>query len=66
MLFDPNRSGLNKRVFVVAICPMSFLAVPIAIMVLVPISVIPVAVTAVLVSSGGKGCSNDRTEREDG
>jgi hypothetical protein len=41
-------------VVVVVRFPVSFVAVPITFVVLVPISVVPVVVTAVLVSSGWK------------
>ena len=65
MLFDRNRSGLDKRMFMMFIFPVSFVAVPIPVVVLVPISVIPIVVTAILVSSGWKRASNDYAESED-
>jgi hypothetical protein len=52
--FDRNGSDLDKCAPVVAISPVSSVSVPISVVVLVPISVIPIAVTAILVSSGWK------------
>jgi hypothetical protein len=52
--FDRNGSDLDKCATVVAISPVSSVSVPIPVVVLVPISVIPIAVTAILVSSGWK------------
>ena len=54
MPFDRNGSDLDKCAPVVAISPVSSVSVPIPVLVLVPISVIPIAVTAILVSSGWK------------
>ena len=45
--------------FVVVRFPVSFVAVPIAFVIAVPIFVIPIVVTAILVSSGWKRASND-------
>jgi hypothetical protein len=50
-VFDRNGSGVNEYVPVVVIFPMSFIAMPIAFMIAVPIFVIPIVVTAILVSS---------------
>jgi hypothetical protein len=53
--FDRNGSDLDKCVPVVAVrFPVSSVSVPIPVVVLVPVSVIPIAVTAILVSSGWK------------
>jgi hypothetical protein len=41
------------------------MSVPIPVALLVPISVIPIVVTAILVSSGWKRASNDYAESED-
>jgi hypothetical protein len=64
--FDRNGSGLDKCVPVVAVrFPVSSVSVPIPVVVLVPVSVIPIVVTAVLVSSGWKRAPNDYAESED-
>lgn len=52
MLFDGDRSGLDKRMFMMVIFPVSFVALPIPIMMAMPIFVIPIVVPAVVVSSG--------------
>lgn len=54
MLFDGNRAGLDKRMFMMVSFPVSFVAVPISIVMAVPIFVIPIVVPAVVVSSGRK------------
>jgi hypothetical protein len=54
VLFDRNRSGLDKRMFVVVRFPVSFVAVPIPLVMAMPIFVIPIVVPAVVVSSGRK------------
>jgi hypothetical protein len=48
---DRNGSGLNKYVPVVVIFPMSSVSMPIAFVIAVPIFVIPIVVTAIVVSS---------------
>jgi uncharacterized membrane protein (DUF485 family) len=64
--FDSNGSGLDKCVPVVAVrFPVSSVSVPIAFVVAVPIFVIPIVVTAVLVSSGWKRAPNNYAESED-
>jgi hypothetical protein len=50
MFFDRHRSDLNKCMLVMVVLPMAFVTVPIALMVVVPIFVIPVVVPAILVS----------------
>jgi len=57
MMFNRNGSGLDKRMLVVVIFPVSFLAVPPVVMAM-PIFVIPIVVPAVLVSSGRERGSN--------
>ena len=54
MLFDGNRADLDKRMFMMVRFPVSFVAVPISFVMAVPISVIPIVVPAVVVSSGWK------------
>jgi hypothetical protein len=54
VLLDGNRTGLNKRMLTMVSFPVSFVAVPISFVMAVPISVIPVVVPAVVVSSGWK------------
>jgi hypothetical protein len=44
MLFDSNRSGLDKRMFMMFIFPVSFVAVPIPLVMAMPIFVIPIVV----------------------
>jgi hypothetical protein len=50
MLFDGHRPRLNKRMLVMFVFPMSFVTVPIALMVVVPIFIIPIMVPSILVS----------------
>ena len=50
VLFDRNGSGLDKRMLVVVRFPVSFVAVPIAFVIAVPIFVIPIVIPTVLVS----------------
>ena len=58
MMFDRNGSGLDKRMLVVVIFPVSFLALPIPVVMAMPIFVIPIVVPAVLVSSDReRGCN---------
>ena len=54
MLFDGNRAGLDKRMFMMVRFPVSFVAVPIPIVMAMPIFVIPIVVPAVVVCSGRK------------
>ena len=54
MLFDSNRSGVDKRMFMMFMFPVSFVAVPIPLVMAMPIFVIPIVVPAVVVSSGRK------------
>jgi hypothetical protein len=54
VLFDRNRPGLDKRMFMMLIFPVSFVAVPIPLVMAMPIFVIPIVVPAVVVSSGRK------------
>jgi hypothetical protein len=49
-VFDPNGSGLDERMVVVVRFPVSFVAVPIAFVIAVPIFVIPIVIPTVLVS----------------
>jgi len=44
VLFDGDRSGLDKRMFMMVIFPVSFVALPIPIMMAIPIFVIPIVV----------------------
>jgi hypothetical protein len=44
---------LNKSMLVMLIFPMTFVTVPIALMVVVPIFIIPIVVTAVILSLDG-------------
>ena len=64
-VFDPQGSGLDECMVLVVRFPVSFVAVPIAFVIAVPIFVIPIVVTAVLVSSGWKRAPNDYAESED-
>jgi hypothetical protein len=64
-VFDPHGSGLDECVVVAVSFPVSSVAVPIAFAIAVPIFVIPIVVTAILVSSGWKRASNDYPESED-
>jgi hypothetical protein len=50
-VFDRNGSGLNEYVPVVVIFPMSSVAMPIALVIAVPILVIPIVVAAIVVGS---------------
>ena len=58
MMFNRNGSSLDKRMLEVVIFPVSFLAVPIPVVMAMPIFVIPIVVPAVLVSSDREGGSN--------
>jgi hypothetical protein len=49
-VFDPNGSGLDERMVVVVRFPVSFVAVPTAFVIAVPIFVIPIVIPTVLVS----------------
>ena len=53
-VFEPQGSGLDECMVLVVRFPVSFVAVPIAFVIAVPIFVIPIVVTAILVSSGWK------------
>ena len=53
-VFDPHGSDLDECMVVVVIFLVSLVAVPIAFVIMVPISVIPIVVSMVLVSSGWK------------
>ena len=53
-VFDPHGSDLDECMVVVLIFPVSFVAVPIAFVIMVPIFIIPIVVPTVLVSSGWK------------
>jgi hypothetical protein len=64
-VFDPHGSGLDECMVMAANFPVSSVCVPIPVVVLVPISVIPIVVTAILVSSGWKRAPNDYAESED-
>ena len=64
-VFDPQGSGLDECMVVVVRFPVSFVAVPIPVVMAMPILIIPIVVPAVLVSSGWKRASNDYPESED-
>jgi hypothetical protein len=49
-LFDGHRPHLNKRMLVMFVFPMAFVTVPIAVMVVLPIFIIPIVVPSILVS----------------
>ena len=49
MLFYSHWAHLNEGVLVMVVCPMAFVTVPIALMVAVPIFVIPIVVPSILV-----------------
>ena len=51
VLFDRNGSGLDKRMLVVVMFPVSFVAVPIPVVMAVPIFIIPIVVPAIIVGS---------------
>jgi hypothetical protein len=53
-VFESHGSGLDECMVVAVSFPVSFVAVPIAFAIAVPIFVIPIVVTAILVSSGWK------------
>jgi hypothetical protein len=53
-VFDSHGSGLDECMVVAANFPVSFMAVPITFVIAAPIFVIPIVVTAILVSSGWK------------
>jgi hypothetical protein len=57
-VFDLNGSDLDERMFVVVIFPVSFVAMPIPIVMAMPVFVIPIVVPAVLVSSDRERGSN--------
>jgi hypothetical protein len=50
VLFDGHRPRLNKRMLVMVVFPMAFAIVPIAVMVVVPIFIIPIVIPSILVS----------------
>ncbi len=53
-VFDRHGSGLDEYMVVVVSFPVSSVAVPIALVIAVPIFVIPIVIPTVLVSSGWK------------
>lgn len=57
-MFDGNGPDLNECMLMVVIFPMSFVAVPIAFVVTMPLFVIPIVVPAILVSSDRERGSN--------
>ena len=54
VLFDRNRAGLDKHMFMMVRFPVSSMAMPIPLVMAMPVSVIPIVVSAVVVSSGRK------------
>ena len=52
VVFDGHRPHLHKRVFVVLVFPVTFVTVPIALMVVVPIFVIPIVVSLIVSLDG--------------
>jgi hypothetical protein len=62
MFLDGDRANSKKFVPVMAIGPMSSMAVPIARVVIMPVSIVPVMVSTVFISSYGKRGSNNRPE----
>ena len=66
MLFDGNRAGLDKRMFMMVRFPVSFVAVPISFVMAVPIFVIPIVVTAIVVRSDRERGANYCPEGQDG
>ena len=50
MCFDGHRSSLDKCMLVMLILPMTFVAVPITFMIMVPIFVVSIAVPTILFS----------------
>jgi hypothetical protein len=48
MLFDGHRASLNKGVLVMVILPMTLVAVPITLMMVVPLLIVPIAVPSIL------------------
>jgi hypothetical protein len=62
MFFDGYRPYLNKFVPVVVIRPMSSMTVPIAGVVIMPVSVIPVVIATVFISFQRKRSSDNRSE----
>ena len=53
-MFDPHGSSLDECMMVVVRFPVSFVAVPIAFVIAVPIFVIPIVIPTVFVSPGWK------------
>jgi hypothetical protein len=49
-LFYSHRPNLNKRVLVMVVFPTAFVTVPIAVVVVVPIFIVPIVVPSILVS----------------
>ena len=64
MPFYRNGADFDKPMPVALISPVSSVAVPVTFVVIVPISVVPAVITAILVSFGGKRDSNGCTENE--
>ena len=48
MCFDGHRSSLDKGMLVMVILPMTFVAVPITVMIVVPIFIVPIMVPSIL------------------
>jgi hypothetical protein len=51
MLFDSYWPCLNKRVLVMVVFPMAFVSMPVAVMVLVPISIVPIVIRSIILVS---------------
>ena len=64
-VFEPQGSRLDECMVVAVRFPVSSVSVPIPVVIAVPIFIIPIVVTAILVSSGWKRASNDYPESED-
>ena len=54
MFLYGNRANLNEFVPVMAVCPMPPMAVPIPRVVIMPVSIIPIMIPTVFISSHGK------------
>jgi hypothetical protein len=52
VLFNCHWTDLNKRMLVMVILPMSFVTMPVALVVVMPIFIIPIAVPLILISLG--------------
>lgn len=62
MFFDRYRPNLNKFVPMVAVCPMSTMAMPVSVIVIMPVFVIPVVIPTIFVGSHRKRSTNNRSE----